>query len=135
MASCHSSWKHTLIDLMRSVPAAHWHEMNLITVTSYLFLIASMLFLGRFETRTDDDGVVVFFILVMTFTLGCLRPKRPWCWALSAWCVPAADLIHGAPNPSTSTPSGFLLLCLFVTAVGLAGAYSGAFCGNACRTK
>ena len=93
----------------------------LTTAAAYLFCLAAMLFIGRFELRTDDTGVVVFFVLAMTFVLGCLHPRHAWQWAAAAWCVPAADLFWG----KSSHTIDLLLIALFVTAIGLAGSYAG----------
>ena len=93
---------------------------HLTTAAAYLFCLAAMFFLGRFELRTDDSGVVVFFVLAITFVLGCLHPRHAWQWAAAGLCVPAADLFWG-----TTKSTDILLIALFVTAIGLAGSYAG----------
>ncbi len=124
-------WRDVLADSIRAVPRAHWDELTLTHAASYLFFVAAMAFLYRFEIHTDDTGVVVFFMLSTTFLLGCLNPRRAFIWALGPLCAPASDLVNGARGQGTSTTGGFLLLCAFVTAVGVAGAYSGASCRKA----
>ncbi len=122
-------WWHTILDVLLSAPAAHLDEMrsngmkHLTTAAAYLFCLAAMYFLGRFELRTDDTGVVVFFVLAMTFVLGCLHPRRAWQWAATAWCVPAADLFWG----TVLKGKDLLFIAVFVTALGLAGSYAGAW--------
>jgi hypothetical protein len=124
-------WGRTVLDLIRSAPVAHLDDerrdgmKNLTAMSAYLFCLAAMIFLGRFELHTDDSGVVVFFVLVITFILGCLHPRRAWLWALAGLCVPAADLFWGPSSPDLNHPSGPLMLALFVTSLGLAGSYSG----------
>ena len=93
--------------------------------TAYLFFLAAMVFLGHFELHTDDAGVVVFFVLVITFVLGCLHPRRAWLWSLAGLCIPVADLIWKSPDSTLSHPAGLLLLAAFAIVLGLAGSYSG----------
>jgi hypothetical protein len=98
--------------------------MKLAVAATYLFALAAAIFLGRFELRSDDAGVVAFFILVFTFFLGCLHPRHAWQWALLIG--PAVPLVH-VFFPSTShamTGAGDLAL-LMVLVLGFAGSYSG----------
>ena len=124
-------WGRTIADFVSSVVAALLadkgrHGMkNITAMAAYLFCLAAMIFIGKFELHTDDSGVVVFFVLAMTFILGCMHPRRAWLWALSALCVPAADLFWGASNPDLNHPASLLMLALVVTGLGLAGSYSG----------
>ncbi|MEO7145200.1 MAG: hypothetical protein ABI165_17020, partial [Bryobacteraceae bacterium] len=90
-----------------------------------LFCAAAMAFLARFELHTDDTGVEVFFIFAGTFILGCLHPRRAWLWCLVAWSVPAAELLWGPSSPELNNIAAILKVAAFVTAVGLAGSYSG----------
>jgi hypothetical protein len=127
-------WINLLGDLMRSVPATHLDEIrrngmkNFTTPAAWLFCLAAMAFIGRVELHSDDAGVIVALVLMMTFTLGCLHPKRAWIWALAALCVPGAELIWGKNFMlDPSHPFGMLMLAGFVTAIGLAGSYAGAF--------
>ena len=93
--------------------------MKITTLAAYLFCAAAMVFLGRFELHTDDTGVEVFFILAITFVLGCLHPRYAWQWAvLVGLSIPAAHVIV-----QRSTPGW--LVAVFVIAVGMAGSYAG----------
>jgi|SRR5271157_2887322 len=97
--------------------------MKLTPVLAYVFWLPAVLFLGRFELHTDDTGVEVFFLLLITFVLGCLHPRRAWQWALLVGpAIPLADLAFGHPQPAAGAP----LLLAVVVALGLAGSYAGA---------
>jgi hypothetical protein len=100
--------------------------MKLTTIAAYLFWLAAAAFLMRFELHTDDTGIVVLSILVITFVLGFFHPRHAWQWALLVGpCIPAAHLIFGAQGTSLHTVKDFALLTCFVLAVGFAGSYSG----------
>jgi len=125
-------WTRTLLDLLRSAPAMHADEqrgkpMNINAIAASLFGIAAAVFLGRFELRSDDAGVEVFFILLAAFILGCWYPKRAWLWSLVGLSAPLAELIWGHPKPNLNHTTGLALLAGFVAVIGLAGAYSGVF--------
>lgn len=45
-------------------------------VTFYGFFALAMVLLGRYELRTDDSGMVAFFILLIAFTLAWLHPQQ-----------------------------------------------------------
>ena len=80
-------WLATLLDLARSAPATHIDEIrrdgmkNFAAPAAYLLCLPAMAFLARVELHSDDSGVIVALILVTTFILGCLHPKRAWLWA------------------------------------------------------
>jgi hypothetical protein len=97
--------------------------VKLSALAAYLFCAAATTFLMRFERRTDDAGVVTFFILATTFVLGCIHPRRARLWSLAGLCVPAAHFQAGSPVPSWSNTA---LLSAFVTVVGLASSHTGA---------
>ena len=100
--------------------------MKLTTVAAYVFWVIAAAFLMRFELRTDDSGVVVLFILAITFVLGLLHPRHAWQWALLVGpCVPAAHLIFGSQGTDLTDVKSFALLLGFVTVVGLVGSYAG----------
>ena len=124
-------WAGTVVDVVRSAPAVHLNDksslrMKLTTPATYLFCVAAIILLGRFELHTDDAGVVVLFILVITFILGSSHPRRAWMWALAGWCVPGVHLFWRAAKSDLNSVSGFVILTLFVTALGFIGSYSGA---------
>jgi hypothetical protein len=123
-------WAGTVIDVVRSAPAVYVNDkrslrMRLTILTAYLFCVAAIIFLGRFELHTDDAGVVVLFILVITFILGWIHPRRAWLWAFLGWCVPAVHLFWRAAKSDLNNVSGIVMLTAFVTVLGFAGSYSG----------
>ena len=104
--------------------------MKFSTIAAYLFCLAAGLFLAGFELHTDDTGVEVFFILLITVALGCWHPRHAWQWALlvGPW-APAADvwqLNFGATKPALEHTGGLLLVTGVVILLGLAGGYAGA---------
>jgi len=92
-----------------------------------VFGMAAAIFLGRFELRSDDAGVEVFFVLLFTLILGCWCPKRAWVASLLGLSIPVAELIWGQPRPSLSHPAGLAMLAGFMLVLGVVGSYSGAF--------
>ncbi len=125
-------WGEMLRDLGGSLPQAHLDELrssgmkHLLTPFTYLLCIAATLFIGRVELRSDDTGVIVGLVLISTAVLGFLHPKRAWLWIITALAVPAAEMLYGK-NPDFSAPEGLLLITTFVSTIGLAGSYAGAF--------
>lgn len=98
------------------------------TLTSYLFCFAATALLVRYDLHTDDAGVEAFLILVVTFLLGCLHPRRAWQWALLVGAsIPAAELLPGARSTELKQAWDLTMLTGFLIALGLAGSYSGAF--------
>ena len=96
--------------------------MKLTGIMAYVFWIPAVLFLGRYELRTDDTGVELFFVLLITFILGSLHPRHAWQWALLVGpCIPAAEWIFGHPQPGVMP-----VVLLIVVVLGLAGSYAGA---------
>ena len=94
--------------------------MQAATVACYGFCLAAGAFLGRFELHTDDTGVEVFFILLITFVLGSWHPRHAWQWALLVGpCAPAADLLF------RTAQTGLVWITAAVIAIGLIGSYAG----------
>ena len=104
--------------------------MIFLTPAAYVFCFLAMLFVGRLELRSDDTGVVVGLVLLVTLILGALDPKRAWKWALAGWCVPMAELIWGHTGIRD-----LVLITGFLTIVGLAGSYAGVFLGFTFRRR
>lgn len=94
------------------------------------FALASGAFLARFELHTDDTGVEVFLLLACSFVAGLICARRAWIWALViSLPIPGADIwntLYGSGHAGLHTQRDLLLLMLFVSAVGMAGAYAGA---------
>ncbi len=97
--------------------------MKLTGILAYAFWIPAILFLARYDLRTDDTGVEVFFLLTITFILGCLHPQRAWQWGLLVGpAIPLTELLFGR----SQNFAGTMLLLVVVTALGLGGSYVGA---------
>ena len=102
--------------------------MKLAVAATYLFALAAAIFLGRFELRTDDAGVVAFFILAITFLLGRLHPRHAWQWALLvAPAVPLAHVFFPSRSHAMTGAGDLSLLMVFASALGFTGSYSGVF--------
>jgi hypothetical protein len=98
------------------------------TLAAYLFCFAATALLARYDLHTDDAGVEDFLILVVTFLLGCLHPRRAWQWALLVGAsIPAVELLAGARAPEMKQAWDLALLTGFLIALGLTGSYAGAF--------
>lgn len=128
----HHQWSVTLVDLLRSAPELRWEEFmksnwSVATLASYVFCLAAAFFLGRFELHTDDTGVEVFLLLLVTFIFGCWNPKRAWIGAFVALSIPVAELISGGHAPGLHNPRGLFFLACVVTVIGMIGSYSGVF--------
>ena len=93
----------------------------------YGFCVAAGAFLAYFELHTDDTGLEVFFILAITFLLGCWHPRHAWQWALLAGpCAPAADWLQPFFGKAQHSIEGSLFgVAAVVILIGLAGSYAG----------
>lgn len=125
-------WRNTFFDTARSSVSLHIEnmmrgKMGLNLLSALLFGIAAMIFLGRFELRSDDAGVAVFLILLFTFILGCWLPRYAWMISLLGLSVPFAELVWGRPQPHLNHTTDLALLAGFVLLVGAVGAASGAW--------
>ena len=92
-------WLGTIADLFRSVPRTHMDEKREspdghLTWIAYLLCVTSMVLLFRFESGTDDAGIVAGLILIMTFVLGFVRPARAWQWSLLIGMVVPRRRLH-----------------------------------------
>ena len=94
----------------------------------YGFCLVAGALLARFELRSDDTGVEVFFILLATFLLGAAHPRNAWQWALlvGPW-IPAAELVEklSGGQGNASLNGGLWMLAAFVVLIGLVGTYLG----------
>jgi hypothetical protein len=97
--------------------------MKLTGILAYVFWLPAVIFLARYDLRTDDTGVEVFFLLAITFILGTLHPRHAWQWALLVGpAIPLAEMAFGHPQ----APAGMALLLAVLIALGMAGSYMGA---------
>jgi len=124
-------WLGTIVDLLCSVPRMHMDDNRSspekrMTWIAYLLCAISMVLLFRFESGSDDAGVVSGMIVLMTFMLGFIRPRRAWQWPLLIGLgVPGAHLASGGEVPPVAGIPGLVVLAVFVLAMGLAGTYAG----------
>jgi hypothetical protein len=99
------------------------------TLPVSLMALAGAVFVGYGELHTDDTGILVALILGISFILGSLHPKHAWVWGLmvgnSVIVAEAYQKLFHQPQPSLPSFPSSLFLALFVSAVGLAGAYGG----------
>jgi hypothetical protein len=99
--------------------------MSIAGLAAIVFGLAAAIFLGRFELRSDDSGVEVFFVLLFTFILGCWFPKRAWLVSWLGLSIPIAELVWGQPRAGVNHTSGLAMLAGFVAMLGIVGSYSG----------
>ena len=100
--------------------------MKRITWITYLLRIATMVFLFRLGSRADDAGLVSGLIVLITFALGSLSPRRAWQWALLVGLsVPLANLFSGFETAPVAGIPGGLVVAAFLVTLGMAGSYSG----------
>ncbi|HZU26140.1 MAG TPA: hypothetical protein VFA04_11495 [Bryobacteraceae bacterium] len=93
------------------------------TVAAWVCWAVAVPLLMRYELHTDDAGVEVAFLLLITGLLGFLHPRHAWLWAvLTGPCIPLAQVFFGKP----AAAAGLLLLAAVTTAISLAGSYGGA---------
>jgi hypothetical protein len=111
--------------------------MKLSAVACYGFCLAAGAFLAHYELHTDDTGLEVGYIVLVTFILGCWHPRRAWQWALlvGPW-APAADCVKwlGGHAPEIHGAGGLAGVALVVILLGLAGSYAGALLRRAVKS-
>lgn len=82
----------------------------------------------RLDRNSDDTGVLVFLISTTAFLLSVIYPRRPWVWALLiATGITAAEVYnfyYGLPRSAPGSVLSIAPVGLFITAVGLLGAYA-----------
>src|ERR1035438_3160015 len=79
----------------------------------WILFAAAIFLLVRLELHSDDAGVIAFLILLSTFLLTYLEPRRVRLWALTGWTVPAAALVTGQSIPDLHRIPGILILLAF----------------------
>ncbi|HWC98985.1 MAG TPA: hypothetical protein VG456_19630 [Candidatus Sulfopaludibacter sp.] len=96
--------------------------MKLQTIAAYVLLVAADAFLMSAELHTDDSGILAGMVVLTALFLGCLHPQRAWQWGLLVGpSLPLSDLLFGTPMK----PRDAMLLVLFLSAIGMIGAYGG----------
>ena len=100
------------------------------TAASWLVAAALCLFLARYDLRTDDTGVELFFLMIAGAILALIDPRRPWRWGLLlGGTILAAEIynrIFGVPRPSLGPWWGYALVGLITMAAGCLGAFAAA---------
>ena len=117
-------WIGTLFDVARSATVEHIERWQTMKIAAYVLFLTILILLGRYELRTDDTGMVVFFILLSAFVLTWMNPERRWLWSVVGWCVPVAEQFWGKPLSGLPDLKSRLFLLAFVTVVGLGGSFA-----------
>ena len=88
---------------------------------------------------SDDTGVIAFLIIATCFALGAIHPRQAWRWAvLVAVCMISAEVwnhYRGAARPGVRDPWSFAGVGLFITAIGMIGAYAGVFLRSLSKSR
>lgn len=90
--------------------------------------LAGGIFAWWVDSRNDEPQAAVLVILVVTFTLGFLLPRRAWLWALIVGiCLPGGYLLARTLGylPSAPLEPGWYAASLALIP-GFIGAYLGA---------
>ncbi len=108
--------------------------MNVSGIAAVVFALAAVAFLIRLDLYSDDSGVIAFLIVATCFVLGAIHPSHAWRWAvLVAVCMMSAEVwnfSYGPARPGIRSPWSFASVGLFITTIGMIGAYLGAFFGS-----
>jgi hypothetical protein len=86
------------------------------------------IFAGWVDFNNDEVQAAVLVILVMTFLLGMVEPRRAWLWAIIvALCLPGFYLVAvGLGYQPVSPPSPGFYGSLIALIPAFIGAYAGA---------
>jgi hypothetical protein len=111
-------------------------------VAAYAMAVAHGLLVAAFDVAApfgdDTEKCTVLLWLLSCGSLGLLRPRRPWRWALlvGPW-VPAVHAArHALGLPDSLNPNTYVTVLILLPvslAVCLAGAYAGSLVGRAGR--
>jgi hypothetical protein len=89
------------------------------------------IFAGWVDFNNDEVQAAVLVILVVTFLLGLIQPRKAWLWAIIvALCLPGMYFfLHGMGYQPKSPPSpGW-----YASLLALIPAFMGAYCGALMR--
>jgi hypothetical protein len=140
-------WFNTLLDVAPTAYAEHLYACkrsqtmqpkNLLLLG---FTLLAMVWVGYVDLVANEMQALVFFVLLVTFILGMLRPQAAWRWALViglsvtaaeflalVWGFEPAGLAHSRavhPGQALSFTFANVLESLMVLVPGLMGAYCG----------
>jgi hypothetical protein len=92
------------------------------------FALAGGAFAGWVDFNNDEPQAAVLVILVVTFLLGLIRPRKAWLWAIIvALCLPGVYLLaSGLGYQPVSPPSPGWYASIIALIPAFIGAYSGA---------
>lgn len=82
---------------------------------------------GWIDFNNDEPQAAVLVVLVVTFLLGFMLPKKAWLWAIIvALCIPGIYLFaHGAGLQPVSPPIPGWYASVIALIPGFIGAYAG----------
>ncbi len=124
-------WIGTIVDLLCSVPVVHlyttrYSPMKRINWIAYLLCVAAMAFFFLVGSQSDDVGIVTGLIVLTTFVLGGLSPRRAWKWALLiGLSLPLANLFSELEVAPVAGIPGSLVVAAFLVTIGMVGSYAG----------
>ncbi len=133
-------WIGTIVDLLCSVPVVHlyttrYSPMKRINWIAYALCAAAMTFFFLVGSQSDDVGIVTGLIVLTTFVLGGLSPRRAWKWALLVGLsVPLANLFSGLEVAPVAGIPGGLVVATFLFATGMMGSYAGTLVNKFARS-
>jgi len=97
-----------------------------------LVALAGGAWIGYADSRSDDVFITLSLLIVFSFVLGLLGPRRPWQWAplVGIW-VPVLDTVLPRLGLAPQRPgeSFTFLSALAVTGLVMAVCFAGAFLG------
>lgn len=93
--------------------------------------LAGGIFAWWVDSRNDEPQAAVLVILVVTFVVGFLVPRRAWLWAIiTGMCLPVGYLLARAVGylPATPLEPGW-----YASVIALIPAFIGAYMGALAR--
>jgi hypothetical protein len=101
---------------------------NYLYKIGFIFALISGMFAGWVDFNNDEPQAAVLLILIITFLLGVLMPRKAWLWAIIvACCLPGVYLLAtnlGYQPVSSPSPGWYASFLALIPA--FIGAYAGA---------
>ena len=97
----------------------------------FFLALAGGLFAWWVDSRNDEPQAAVLVILIVTFLVGFLLPRRAWLWAIiTGLCLPVGYLLAGTFGylPASPVEPGW-----YASALALLPAFIGAYLGALAR--
>jgi len=100
------------------------YKEHMRSLVAWVMAAALCAFLGRFELRTDDAGVLLGFLIVSGAIVAFVDPRWPWRWGLLLGAaIVLADILAARFGPPWwNLPA----IGAVATAAAMIGAYSAA---------